>query len=312
MNPRRKSPFLRNLLLILIVVTSILMALVGIVMKYLVCRPAGVLQDTFSMAVPFILIQDSKMREDVFGPSGKTDVAESESSSEAASDAADSTDETVESASDDADANASAGELVPGMLQPVDEDYWDGVLFIGDSRTDGLKMYAPFEKADYFSGSSFTSYDILEDSTTVSIDGANYTLKQLLSERTYHAVYIMLGINEIGHSLDGIQAKLTTLMDTVRQYQPQAYLVMQANLKCTRAVEERNSELTQPLINNLNAMIASLADNETIFYIDVNPLFCDDEGYLKDDLTKDGAHPYAANYAAWKDFLSQNGVVKKQ
>ena len=181
MNPRRKSPFLRNLLLILIVVTSILMALVGIVMKYLVCRPAGVLQDTFSMAVPFILIQDSKMREDVFGPSGKTDVAESESSSEAASDAADSTDETVESASDDADANASAGELVPGMLQTVDEDYWDGVLFIGDSRTDGLKMYAPFEKADYFSGSSFTSYDILEDSTTVSIDGANYTLKQLLS-----------------------------------------------------------------------------------------------------------------------------------
>ena len=87
---------------------------------------------------------------------------------------------------------------------------------------------------------------------------------------------------------------------------------MQANLKCTRAVEERNSELTQPLINNLNAMIASLADNETIFYIDVNPLFCNDEGYLKDDLTKDGAHPYAANYAAWKDFLSQNGVVKKQ
>ena len=36
MNPRRKSPFLRNLLLILIVVTSIIMALVGIVMKYLV------------------------------------------------------------------------------------------------------------------------------------------------------------------------------------------------------------------------------------------------------------------------------------
>lgn len=312
MNPRRKSPFLRNLLLILIVVTSIIMALVGIVMKYLVCRPAGVLQDTFSMAVPFILIQDSKMREDVFGSSEKTDVAESESSSETASDAADSTDETAESGSDDANANASAGELAPGMLQAVDESYWDGVLFIGDSRTDGLKMYAPFAGADYFCGSSFTSYDILEDSTTVTIDGTNYTLKQLLSERTYHAVYIMLGINEIGHSLDGIQVKLTTLMDTVRQYQPQAYLVMQANLKCTRAVEERNSELTQPLINNLNAMIASLADNETIFYIDVNPLFCDDEGYLKDDLTKDGAHPYAANYATWKDFLSQNGVVKKQ
>lgn len=32
---------------------------------------------------------------------------------------------------------------------------------------------------------------------------------------------------------------------------------------------------------------------------------------LKDDLTFDGVHLYANNYAQWKDFLMEHGVVRK-
>lgn len=287
----RKTP----ILLILVVVTSILTALTGVSLKYTVCRSAGILQNTFAMAIPFILLEDASLRDALSAPKKPENVIlPTEAPTEPSSSA-----EESESA-------------LPAKVSftPVDEAYWDGVLFIGDSRTDGLRMYSPMEKADYFSASSLNSYDILSDDTILSMPGnyENLTLEQLLSERQYHAIYVMLGINEIGHSIDGIQAKYQLLLDKLQELQPQAYIVVQANLHVTKALGESNPELELIHFQELDRMLASLADNEQIFYLDVNPLFCDEEGYLKPELTKDGCHPYAIHYQEWKDFLMQNGI----
>ena len=287
---------LPKLLSVLIVVTSILAALVGTVLKYAVCRPAGILQDTFAIAVPFILMEDSGMRDAISqhrGSDTESSSSESESFSEVQSVA-----ETIPSTEE------------PRAFHAVDENYWDGVLFIGDSRTDGLRMYAPMEQADYFSAPSLNSYDILSDETVLSVPGnyENLTLVSLLSQREYHAVYIMLGINEIGHSIDGIQSKYQTLIDRVRELQPQAAIVVQANLHVTKALGDSNPELALVHLQDLNNMLAQFADDQTIFYLDVNPLFCDEEGYLKPELTRDGCHPYAVHYQEWKDFLMQIGI----
>ena len=63
-------------------------------------------------------------------------------------------------------------------------------------------------------------------------------------------------------------------------------------------------------INDKNAAAASLADGTNIFYLDSNPMFTDEEGFLKADLTFDGVHLYANNYEAWKEFFMEHGVVK--
>ena len=55
-----------------------------------------------------------------------------------------------------------------------------------------------------------------------------------------------------------------------------------------------------------------MADGEQSFYLDVNPVFCDAEGYLKDDMTGDGVHPYAAGYTLWADWLREHGIIRNE
>ena len=84
-----------------------------------------------------------------------------------------------------------------------------------------------------------------------------------------------------------------------------------ANLHVNREKNNLNTEFNNININAKNAAIATLANGTDTFYLDSNPLFTDEEGLLKDDLTFDGVHLYANNYAQWRDFLMEHGVVRK-
>ena len=62
-------------------------------------------------------------------------------------------------------------------------------------------------------------------------------------------------------------------------------------------------------IDARNERIAALADGETIFYIDVNEVVCDEDGNLKQELTFDNLHLYATNYDIWVDYLKHRGII---
>ncbi len=61
-------------------------------------------------------------------------------------------------------------------------------------------------------------------------------------------------------------------------------------------------------INDKNVASARLANGKDVFYLDCNPLFTDEEGYLQAELTFDGVHLYAQHYDKWRDFLFEHGV----
>ena len=63
-------------------------------------------------------------------------------------------------------------------------------------------------------------------------------------------------------------------------------------------------------IDARNAEIQKFADNETVFYIDCNPVFDDDTGALTPEYSGDGVHVKAPYYAMWRDYLFQFGVVR--
>ena len=63
-------------------------------------------------------------------------------------------------------------------------------------------------------------------------------------------------------------------------------------------------------IDARNAELQKLADNETVFYIDCNPVFDDSTGALTPEYSGDGVHVKAAYYPMWRDYLFQFGVVK--
>lgn len=191
----------------------------------------------------------------------------------------------------------------------VEETYFDDVLFIGDSRTLGLAEYARLGEADYFSSSGMTVFDVL----IVEVADARFkkmNLVSLLEKKDYKTIYIMLGINEIGYPNESIGKKYKEVLDNILELQPDAKVILEANLHVTKERAKQNKNFQPKSIEKLNKIIKEFADNETIFYQDSNDIFVDRDGYLKDDVSSDGIHPYAAGYRKWSKWFRKHALVQ--
>ena len=195
------------------------------------------------------------------------------------------------------------------VFHTVDESYFDHTLFIGDSRTQGLSQHARLGKADYFAQAGMTVFNLFKE--RVSDCGFGTTdLKTLLQKRKYERIYLMLGINEIGYPMNGIKNQYEAVLKEIQALQPDATIILEANMHVARKKEKANPSFRLANIEELNQIIASFADQKQIFYIDVNEVstFVDEEGYLRDDVSVDGVHPNVPYYKNWAQWLCENAV----
>lgn len=193
----------------------------------------------------------------------------------------------------------------------VDEAYFEDAAFLGDSRTMGISDYAGLD-ADFYCENGMTIYKLLgEKGVTYQKTGEKVDLTQVLQQKKYGKIYIMLGMNELGYrNTEYFLEEYRAVLTQIRQWQPQAIIFIMANLHVSQAKNNLETEFNNININSKNAAAASLADGRDIFYLDSNPLFTDENGLLKEELTFDGVHLYANNYPVWKDFLMEHGVVR--
>ena len=179
-------------------------------------------------------------------------------------------------------------------------EYFDDALFIGDSRTVGIKLYGTLKNADYFCDQGLMAARI--DESTVD----NMTVWDKLRKKQYAKIYIMLGVNEIGNDIEGTTAKYRRLVDGVKELQPDAVIFLQANLHVASYKED--AIINNERINALNSNLQAMADNSKVYYIDVNGQFDDANGALQEELTSDGVHVLAKYYTDWCTWLCQNTV----
>lgn len=175
-------------------------------------------------------------------------------------------------------------------------------LFIGDSRTVGIKEYSGISDADYFCDVGMNVFKVQEKSLSVGEIGKT-TLAGLLSAKKYNKIYIMLGINEIGYNLQSIINKYGELINLIKNIQPDSYIFVQANLHVAKKRSDSDAIINNTAINRLNTELSKFADNSTIFYIDANILFDDERGDLRADKTSDNVHLYAKYYAEWGNWI---------
>ena len=187
----------------------------------------------------------------------------------------------------------------------------DDALFIGDSRTVGLCEYGEIPGADFFADVGMNVFNIYKKTVSVPTVG-KVTLTQLLTNKKYGKIYIMLGINEIGYPFDSLIAKYKELLDFVSEKQPGAEIFIQANLHVTKARSDKDKVINNPAINKLNEKLKTFADGKHIYYLDANTLFDDANGNLSADKTGDSAHPYGKYYMQWgKWIINQTALVEE-
>lgn len=191
----------------------------------------------------------------------------------------------------------------------VDESYFDDAVFIGDSRTVGLHDYSGLTNATFFATVGMNVYDVWTEAFCEA-DGKKMTLEEALSLRQYKKVYFQIGINEMGTgTVDSFLEAYAQSVLRLKELQPDAIIFVQGIMRVAKEKSDTDPIFNNQGINARNARIAALADNRTIFYIDVNEVVCDEEGNLRSDLTFDGLHLLGSKYGIWVEFLKTRGIA---
>ena len=191
--------------------------------------------------------------------------------------------------------------------QTVGKEYFDDALFIGDSRTVGISEYGDLNNAIFFANTGMSVYNVFEKNVSVPQVG-KLKLEQLLTYKKFGKIYIMLGINELGYNQEKTLKKYKDLLKFVQEKQSNAIIYIEANLHVAAERSNKDKTINNININKINNEISKLADNEKIFFIDVNEKFDDENGNLSSNYTQDNVHIYAKYYNEWSDWLSQNAV----
>lgn len=216
-----------------------------------------------------------------------------------------------------APAESDSGVPHVAGLTAAPEGYFNDALFIGDSRMVGLACFAPINGATYFASTGLSSFKI--DSAESEIEGnSEYNnpstkgmkLDAVMKMKQFSKVYLMLGINELGCDRGVAKEKYMDVYLKIRNTFPNATIYIMANLHVSHKRADHDSYVNNKEINDYNSYLETLADNNVSYYLDENPLFDAADGYLKEELTNDGVHPFAKHYSIWRDFLMQNVAVK--
>lgn len=182
-----------------------------------------------------------------------------------------------------------------------DASYFDDALFIGDSRTVGIKEYGTFSNADFFCDIGMSSGSIDSE----YIDGRSFG--ELIEAKQYGKVYVMLGINEVGNDFQTTLTQYRAVIERLKAHQTNAIIVIQANLHVAPSAE--TGVINNERINTLNTLVAGLADNKKVFYLDINELYDDANGYLTEEYSSDGVHPLAMYYKQWCEWLCTKEIA---
>lgn len=193
-----------------------------------------------------------------------------------------------------------------GAFKKGDASYFDDALFIGDSRTAGIRDYGTLKNADYYAVVGLSVYNIRK--RNAKMNGKDVSFETCIKQKQYKKVYITLGFNEVGYNKKQTVKRYKEIIDEVMSAQPEAIIFINANLLVTEKCSRTDKYSHNPDIIELNNMLAELADGEKIMYIDVNVLFGDGNGNMRNGLSGDGTHVYAKNYALWCEWLKERTV----
>ena len=200
--------------------------------------------------------------------------------------------------------------------EEVEMEYFEDALFIGDSRTDGLRLYSGIQGADFYCYKGLTIFEV-DERKIVELNGNSYSVVEALEKGPQYAkIYISLGVNELGYYNDNAYHQaFSEFLDTVKALQPNAIIYLE-NLVPVNP--QKCAEYKQPsYVNNdrvaaYNAIYPQLATEHQVALLDVASALSDENGILPADATADGVHFTKAWYQKWLAYLMNHTVSPEE
>lgn len=119
-------------------------------------------------------------------------------------------------------------------------------------------------------------------------------------------LFIMSGVNDISHdvSADSIARVTEKLIVMVKQGSPRTKIYLQSLLPFNNDVREwKLLKDREHVVIEANILLEEVAKRQGVTWVNLYPLFVDDQGRLRADLTNDGLHLMGKGYLIWRDAL---------
>ncbi len=119
-------------------------------------------------------------------------------------------------------------------------------------------------------------------------------------------LFIMSGVNDISHDVtaDSIARVTEKLIMMVKKGSPRTKIYLQSLLPFNNDVREwKLLKGREHVVVEANALLEQVARRQGVTWINLYPLFVDNQGKLRADLTNDGLHLMGKGYLIWRDAI---------
>lgn len=190
---------------------------------------------------------------------------------------------------------------------PVNDTYFEDVAFLGDSRTEGFKLYSGLKTGTYYHAVGATVESVF--TKKVETDGGDMPLLDAMAQKEFEKIYVMLGVNELGwNGTETYHNQFSKLIDRLREDHPESIVVLQTILPVSAKQEARKTYVNNTRITAYNEVIRELAEEKQCPYLDVAEAVVDENGCLRAEWTSDGVHMNSKGCKVWLEYLRTHPV----
>ena len=188
----------------------------------------------------------------------------------------------------------------------VEDDYFADAAFFGNSLMDGLHRFGGLTQGNFFAGTSANVISVESTTDATLSDGSAATMLDALLEEDYAKIYVLLGVNELGFTVDSFVDMYADLLDKIQAGEPQAQIFVMALTPITQWRSDSDALFTRERVQTFNAAIQTMAEEEGYIYLDLFDALSDEEGFLPEDRSTDGVHFTLETYLDWAEYLRRN------
>ena len=172
-------------------------------------------------------------------------------------------------------------------------EYLNRIVFLGDSRTYGLKAFAMLDGGVNTTqvwtpkNGTMSVWDMQYQRVVYPDTGEEITPAEAAAQKRPDILVISLGFNGFEMvSEEYFTSEYTKLIEAIQAASPSTQILLQSMFPVTRYY----TLITNPKIRHGNELILSVAQATGVRYLDTQEVLCDADGYLIERYTDDGCH----------------------
>ena len=179
---------------------------------------------------------------------------------------------------------------------PVDDSYFADAVFIGDSRMEGFRNASGITQGTFLTSVGLST-EGMSKATIATADGT-ISVYQGLSGQQYNKIYVMLGTNDLGYyPWEMFPGEFSGVLEEFHKLQPNAIIYVCSVIYLDEALAAQSASYnTNENVRIINGYLLDVteAHGEYCCYLNLNEIFSNGYGALKEGASSDGIHLYEA------------------